>query len=172
MVLLVFLFCLGVQQYCEMRHEQLKSSLLIGGYPLMVLPRLAVLIGLNEAIVLQQVHYWIRQNIDMCHQHDGRFWCYNSYEKWQKENFPFWSINTVKRTFKRLVDQGLLITGNFNRLKIDRTLWFTIDYQRMEELEVPIVSNWVYEGTKLVQPIPETSPETSKEKEEEKEKGI
>lgn len=34
------------------------SRLLINEPPLIVLPNLAILIGLNEAIVLQQVHYW------------------------------------------------------------------------------------------------------------------
>ena len=34
-------------------------SLLISEPPLQVLPSLAVKIGLNEAIVLQQIHYWL-----------------------------------------------------------------------------------------------------------------
>jgi len=36
------------------------SKLLIDEYPLQVLPSLAVIYGLNEAIILQQVHYWIK----------------------------------------------------------------------------------------------------------------
>ena len=34
------------------------SKLLINEHPLQVLPSLATKIGLNEAIVLQQIHYW------------------------------------------------------------------------------------------------------------------
>ena len=33
-----------------------KNNLLINDYPLMVLPELAVTIGLNEAIILQHIH--------------------------------------------------------------------------------------------------------------------
>jgi len=36
-----------------------SSSLLIAVPPLIVLPTLATLVGLNEAIFLQQLHYWL-----------------------------------------------------------------------------------------------------------------
>ena len=35
------------------------SKLLINERPIMILPTLAVKIGLNESIMLQQVHYWL-----------------------------------------------------------------------------------------------------------------
>jgi len=44
---------------------QLSSSLLINESPLQVLPSLAVLVGLNEAIVLQQTHYWIKMGLQL-----------------------------------------------------------------------------------------------------------
>ena len=37
------------------------SKLLVDEPPLIVLPSLAVAIGLAEAILLQQIHYWLRQ---------------------------------------------------------------------------------------------------------------
>ena len=37
------------------------SNLLIDDYPILVLPKLANEIGLNEAIVLQQMHYWLKK---------------------------------------------------------------------------------------------------------------
>lgn len=39
------------------------SKLLIDDYPIQVLPKLAKEIGLNEAIFLQQVHYWLKKVI-------------------------------------------------------------------------------------------------------------
>ena len=36
-----------------------SHRLLIDEPPLMVLPSLAAVIGLNEAIMLQQIHYWL-----------------------------------------------------------------------------------------------------------------
>ena len=50
-------------------------SLLLNENPLIIMPTLAVHIGLNEAIVLQQVHYWLLKSDKL---EDGRKWTYNS----------------------------------------------------------------------------------------------
>jgi hypothetical protein len=74
------------------------SRLLLDEYPLMVLPKLATEIGLNEAIILQQVHYWLMQ----CgKERDGKVWVFNTYEDWQKQ-FPFFSLSTIRRTINKL----------------------------------------------------------------------
>lgn len=107
------------------------SKLLINENPLQVLPSLAVKIGLNEAIVLQQVHYWIEKSE---HVYDNKKWVYNSIKSW-KEQFPFFSEKTIERIMKSLCKKGLLITGNYNHSKFDRTLWYSIDYEKLELLE-------------------------------------
>lgn len=61
------------------------SNLLIDDYPILVLPSLATEIGLNEAIVLRQMHYWLKKSN---HNYDGRRRIYNSFPEWQK-HFPF-----------------------------------------------------------------------------------
>lgn len=109
------------------------SKLLISEPPLQVLPSLAVKIGLNEALVLQQIHYWLLQSK---HKHDGRAWIYNSYEEWQKQ-FPFWSKNTLWRAIKSLENQGLVLAGNYNIRKTDRTKWYTINYDAVALLDTP-----------------------------------
>ena len=61
-----------------------ESKLLLNTYPLIVLPELAQAIGLHEAIVLQQLHYWIEINRKADrNSHNGRYWTYNTYESWQ-----------------------------------------------------------------------------------------
>lgn len=107
-----------------------NSSLLIEDYPLLVSPTLAKEIGLSDAIVLQQVHFWISKRR---HFEEGRYWVYNTYEGWQ-EQFPFWSVSTIKRTLVRLEESGLLITANYNKMKIDRTKWYTVDYDKLDDL--------------------------------------
>ncbi|HBR33660.1 MAG TPA: hypothetical protein DD734_03435 [Firmicutes bacterium] len=104
------------------------SKLLLDEKPLQVLPSLACTIGLNEAIFLQQLHYWLK---DSKHLHDGRRWVFNSYEGWQ-EQFKFWSISTIRRTIKSCIDQGLVVDGNFNKLKQDNTKWYTINYDNVD----------------------------------------
>lgn len=103
-------------------------------HPLVVDKYLATILGLNEALVLQQVHYWIEINKkDKRNCHEGRYWTYNTISQWQEE-FPFWSTETVKRIFKRLREANLIITDNFNVYQMDRTLWYTINYEELEKL--------------------------------------
>ena len=62
------------------------SRLLIDEPPLQVLPSLDREIGLNEAIMLQQMHYWL---IKSSHEFEGVKWFYKTLEDWQTE-LPFW----------------------------------------------------------------------------------
>lgn len=113
------------------------SKLLIHERPLQVLPKLAEKIGLNEAIILQQVHYWLNTSGKKI---DGRNWIYNSYADWE-EQFPFWSISTIRRTITSLENQNLLIHGNYNKMKFDNTKWYTINYDEVNSLSRPSVQN-------------------------------
>lgn len=134
------------------------GKLLSDEEPLLVFPKLACVIGLNESLILQQIHYWIQINTKTGNNFkDGYYWTYNTYEKWQ-EQFPFWSVATIKRIIKSLKKAGLLITSNYNRIKIDRTKWYRIDYSKLESLEnSPLCQNDTMDDVKLILPIPETN---------------
>lgn len=103
------------------------SRLLIDEPPLQVLPSLAREIGLNEAIMLQQIHYWLLKSSN---EFEGAKWFYKTLEEWQTE-FPFWSAMTIRRTLGSLEKQKIIKIGNFNKKKFDKTKWYTIDYQRV-----------------------------------------
>lgn len=107
------------------------SKLLIQESPMMIIPSLAVKIGLNESVVLQQIHYWLSTS---SHMVKGRKWIYNTYQQWQKQ-FPFWSESTIKRTIHSLEKKGFLISENWNTSKMDKTKWYTIDYEKLNSLE-------------------------------------
>ncbi|WP_145411805.1 conserved phage C-terminal domain-containing protein [Staphylococcus haemolyticus] len=113
------------------------SNLLIDDYPILVLPNLATEIGLNEAIVLQQMHYWLKKSN---HNYDGRRWIYNSFPEWQK-HFPFWSVMTIKRAVYSLEKQNLLYVGNYNKAKFDKTKWYSINYENLEGMKRPSYQN-------------------------------
>ncbi|OFV05734.1 replication protein [Staphylococcus sp. HMSC12H08] len=106
------------------------SKLLIDDYPIQVLPKLAEKVGLNEAIILQQIHYWLNSSK---HNYDGKRWIYNSYPKWI-EQFPFWSESTIKRTITSLEKQNLLFVGNYNKAGFDRTKWYSVNYSTLDKL--------------------------------------
>jgi len=100
------------------------TTLLIEDFPLQIIPRLAVAIGLNEALFIQQLHYWARKS------KDG--WVYNTYESWQKDNFPFWSAKTIARIVYNLEDLGLIISKQPDAF--DRKKYYAIDYDQVDAL--------------------------------------
>lgn len=112
-----------------------KCRLLFNEQPIVINRLGAKVLGLNEAIVIQQIHYWIDINEKAkINFYESKTWTFNTYEKWQKENFDFWSVRTLKRIFDNLIKKGILIKGNFNKMKYDRTMWVTIDYDKLDEI--------------------------------------
>ncbi|MDP9372522.1 MAG: hypothetical protein M3Q65_08745, partial [Chloroflexota bacterium] len=106
------------------RFARPTSALLINESPLQVLPTLARAVGLSEAIVLQQLHYWLQRTP---HEHDRRPWVVFTYEQWRAQ-FPWWSLRTLKTLLPELEARGLILTANYNRHATDRTKWYTINY--------------------------------------------
>lgn len=102
-------------------------SLLNKKHPIVINPTLAVRVGLNEAIALQQLAYWIEQTKSGM-DYQGMRWVYNTHSDW-KEQFPFWSIDTIKRTFLSLHKQGVIFIEQLNKSKHDRTNYYTINYE-------------------------------------------
>lgn len=132
--------------------------------PIVIDVELAQAIGLNEAIVVQQLNYWL--NSKTAKIIDGKPWIYNTYQQWQTDNFPFWSVKTIKRVFSKLEKQGIVVSGNFNRAGFDKTKWYTIDLEKLDEKMGLCPDDGVnltrregqidpMEGDNLTQPIPE-----------------
>ena len=110
------------------------SSIFYNVEPRPLNPELACLIGLNESIVLQQLHYWLEKNKKKnTNFRDGRFWTYGTIQEYRDRDFPWWSYETVKRTLSRLISMGLLLQGSYNKMKMDHTKWYSIDYEAWDE---------------------------------------
>ena len=85
------------------------SSVLFDEPPLLVTPKLATLLGVNAAIFLQQVRFWLNKSD---HVIDGRTWIFNSLDDWHQQ-LPFWSMRTLTRIIADLEKSGVLLSGNF-----------------------------------------------------------
>jgi len=111
-------------------------SLLMPSRPIVINPDLAFSIGLNEAIALQQVNYWLKETTSGL-ERDGVRWIYNTNEQWL-EQFPFWSESTLKRTFTRLKNLGVLKVEQLNKSQRDMTNYYTINYESelLDEVKV------------------------------------
>ena len=94
----------------------------------------AVEYGVDCAIMIKNLQYWIEKNkANDKNFYDGRYWTYNS-SKALAKLFPFWNQRHIELVLKKLVDQGVLIRGNYNSSAYDRTLWYAFTDE----------SRWIY----------------------------
>lgn len=85
--------------------------------------------------MLNQLNYWLGINKKAGKNFiDDRYWVYNSYSDWKAKDFPYWSEKTIQRTFTRLENKGVVVSANYNKLGIDKTKWYTIDTEKLQEL--------------------------------------
>lgn len=110
----------------------MKSKWLYSKHPIVVDMELASEIGLNESIVAQQLNYWI--NTKSAKLINGKKWIYNTYQNWQRDSFPFWSEATIRRSFTKLEEMGIVETGNFNKAGFDKTKWYTVNTEKLDKL--------------------------------------
>ena len=104
---------------------------------------IAAIYGVDEAVIIANFEHWIRHNIaNDKHYHDGRYWTYNSIEAFTKL-FPFWTARQIRRILQSLIDQDVLLTGNYNSSARDRTTWyaFTDGFVQKRQMHLTKTSN-------------------------------
>ena len=86
--------------------------------------RLAGLYGVEEAILIHHFQHWVRINYAAGRNiKDGRCWTYQSRREIQL-HFPYWNVERIRYLCQRLVELGVLVTANYNKSAIDKTLWY------------------------------------------------
>lgn len=116
----------------------------------------AVKYGVNAAVLLQNLGFWIKQNeANEANFFDGNYWTYNSRRAY-RELFPYMSERQINTAFQKLIDDGLVITGNFNKLAYDRTLWYALTQKGKCILHFDIMDNVNMSNGNVqnVEPIP------------------
>ena len=87
---------------------------------------IAVELGINAAIVLENIGFWIKKNeANRTNYYDGYYWTYNT-RKAYIELFPYFSEKQIHLVFKKLIEGEYIICGNYNQSKYDRTLWYAL----------------------------------------------
>ena len=111
------------------------SQKLIDEAPLLVLPSLAASIGLENAVVLQQLH-WLLENHRDTAEIEGQRWIRRSTAEWEAQ-FRWASGKVLRRIFAELRERGLVLaSGEHNASPTDRTLWYAIDYGAVDALPI------------------------------------
>lgn len=104
--------------------------------PLVVSPKLATLIGINPAHILQQLHFLLQvteKNETNYNFVDGFWWVYNSYADWKRKYFPWLSTDAIQRIFLDLEAEGIVRSRQSVKSPGDRTKWYRIDDQGWDE---------------------------------------
>lgn len=159
--------------------DQYNSPLLINEPPLQVLPSLAKAIGnINEAIILQQIQYWLKNPKSGRYDSNGRKYIRDTTSEWNIQ-FPWLTERSIKTRLKSLKDKGLILTANLNKSSYDRTNWYSIDYDvlnkfmqmhseetspsKVKKLPDEKGRDFTIEREKTSQTIPKNSTKTSSE---------
>ena len=82
--------------------------------------------GMAAAVILNNIFYWMKQNeANETNYHDGHYWTYNSAKGFTRI-FTYLSEKQIRNALEILKSGGLILTGNYNKVPYDRTLWYTV----------------------------------------------
>lgn len=84
--------------------------------------------GLAEAVLLSYVEFWCSVNQQKANPdsfHDGRWWMFNS-TRAMANDLRYFTAPQIWRLLDKLVKDGALIVGNYNKRGFDRTRWYTL----------------------------------------------
>jgi DNA-binding PadR family transcriptional regulator len=122
--------------------------------------------GIESAVLLSNICFWIEKNkANEKHFYDGTYWTYNSIRAFS-ELFPYMSGSTIRRSLKRLESEGIIGTGNYNKVAYDRTIWYSITEKGFDLLNNSIchfdkidLHKNENEFSQNVKPIPDIKPD-------------
>ncbi len=105
----------------------MSSALLLDEPLLCYQPALVRRLGLAEAAIVQQLHYWLRISTNIV---EGERWVYKTYSDWADEIGI--SAKAVRGALNRLREAGVAIAMQSPLDARDKTLWWRIDYDALE----------------------------------------
>lgn len=117
----------------------------------------ALVVGIKAAILFQNIAFWCEHSAaNNSNYHDGEYWTYAS-NKALQELFPYLSERQIRESIKKLLDNGLIKKGNYNKLAFDRTIWYSLtengkSMRRKCQMEATKTSNG---SDQNVRPIPD-----------------
>lgn len=125
---------------------------------------LAAQYGLEEAIMIHHFQYWVRYNKKLGRNFkDGKTWTYQT-RKEIAAHFPYWTEHKIRRYIDKLVEEGVIIKGNFNKSLMDNTVWYAfVDEEKYTTGESAQPADQEDQPSgESAQPIPHTRPTESK----------
>lgn len=87
---------------------------------------------LNELTLLHKIYYWTTKCGRQIEGLNGK-WIYNTLNSWL-EQFPYWSMSTLRRTIKSLEESGILLSKKVNAKRWKHTKWYSIDFNKLNKI--------------------------------------
>lgn len=105
--------------------------------PMLVYPSLAEVLGINKAVLFQQLHFLLNGQRTAKNKYNfvhDCWWVYNSYPEWKRDYFTWLSESAIKKLFTELEKtEGVVKSLQGVKNKSDRRKWYTIDYEAWDK---------------------------------------
>jgi hypothetical protein len=109
----------------------------------------ARILGLTQSVIYNQLRYWINFNEKRNQNYfDGCYWTFFNIN--QLEDLLGIPSRTLYDNLRSLEKKGFIKTGNYNKLRYDRTKWYSLTQL------TPLESNTDYIST-IMEPVPPTT---------------
>jgi hypothetical protein len=118
--------------------------------------------SVDLAILVGHFSFWIDFNERAGKNfHDGRYWMYQTHAD-LLNHFPYWSDRHLRHLIATLVKKDILIRGNYNKSKMDKTCWYALSFKEKftKDKNVTSIDKNVTWRDKNVGPIPDTKTDT------------
>ncbi len=87
--------------------------------------------SIEEAILIHHFLFWVHKNMRMKKNlKEGRTWVYQTLDE-IASHYPYMNKDSVHRYIDKLCKKGILLKGNFNKTKFDRTVWYAFNNEEM-----------------------------------------
>jgi hypothetical protein len=123
----------------------MTTHLLLNEKPLMVLPSLAKLLGINASIAVQHIHWIIEikhENQDDRTDYDGFTWCKYSLNQWQSK-MVWMSIDGIQKMLTKLEADGAIISCKPDAKSRNQTKWYRVNIDGLNRLSTKSISDSV-----------------------------
>lgn len=82
--------------------------------------------GVEKAVILYNLRFWLEKNqASNKNLHDGYYWTYNSAKAFAVL-FPYYTARKIERLLRQMENDGLILSGNYNKAGYDRTKWYSM----------------------------------------------
>ena len=114
----------------------MSTHLLLNEKPLMVLPSLAKLLGINASIAVQQIHWIIEikhENQDDRTDYDGYTWCKYTLKQWQAK-LAWMTVDGIHKMLAKLEADKVIVSCKPDAKSKNQTKWYRVNYDGLNRL--------------------------------------